>query len=284
MVERNFEVNGLSVAALEWPGRGLPVIALHGWLDNAASFVPLAGYLEGHHVLALDLPGHGRSAHLPLSAQYHLADNLHYLSAVADIMGWQQFVLLGHSMGAAIASLCAAAMPQRVVGLSLIDGIGPIAFTPEQEVMRLRQLFAQAEQGKDSRPFSDITTATRIRQRYSSFAISSMAARLMVERNLSHTVEGYLWRYDERLKSPSTHYYSEEQVRGILSTIACPALLVSAEEGALKGWQGFAGRRAALAGLRHEVLAGGHHLHMESPQQVAAQLLPFYDTLDGGAK
>ncbi len=281
MIERSFDINGLRLAALEWPGEGLPIIALHGWLDNAASFLPLAEYLKAHHLLALDLPGHGRSDHLPASAHYHLADNLHTIRAVADAMGWDRFALLGHSMGAAIATLSAAAMPQRVMGLSLIDGLGPIAYTPQQEVARLQQLFEAGGNGQRSRPFSDIDTAVRIRKRHSRFAISAEAARLMVERSLYHSDGGYWWRYDERLKQPSSHYYSEAQVRGILGTISAPALLLSAEEGALKGWEGFAVRREAFAGLQHEVLPGGHHLHMEQPQAVAEPLRVFFEKLAG---
>jgi len=40
-----------------------PVLALHGWLDNAASFIPLAQHLNETNLIALDFPGHGKSEH-----------------------------------------------------------------------------------------------------------------------------------------------------------------------------------------------------------------------------
>ena len=57
--------------ALRGGRAGAPkVLALHGWLDNAASFVPLAAHLDDIELIALDLPGHGRSAHLPPGGHY----------------------------------------------------------------------------------------------------------------------------------------------------------------------------------------------------------------------
>ena len=50
-------------AHLYGPEEGLPVLALHGWLDNAASFARLAPKLEGLRIVALDFAGHGHSEH-----------------------------------------------------------------------------------------------------------------------------------------------------------------------------------------------------------------------------
>lgn len=283
MRHHDLEVSGLRLSALEWPGEGLPILALHGWLDNAASFIPLGEAMHGYHILALDLPGHGHSDHLPPSAHYHMADNLHIIDALADAMGWRQLILLGHSLGAAIAVLAAAAMPQRVAAICLLDGVGPIALTPQQEVGRLRELFAITGHSQPRRSFPDINMAVRIRQRHGRFAISQSAARLIVERNLRNTAGEWWWRYDEKVKEFSTHYYCEEQVQGILSAIECPAMLLAAEEGALKNWAGFDARVSTLAGLQHVQLPGGHYLHMEAPQRVAEVLIRFIDSLDGGA-
>jgi pimeloyl-ACP methyl ester carboxylesterase len=52
-------------AHLFGPEDGLPVIALHGWLDNANSFARLAPRLKGLRIIALDMAGHGHSGHRP---------------------------------------------------------------------------------------------------------------------------------------------------------------------------------------------------------------------------
>ena len=60
--ELTWNVDGLALKGLAWGDPAdAPVLALHGWLDNAASFALLAPQLSGHYVVALDLTGHGQS-------------------------------------------------------------------------------------------------------------------------------------------------------------------------------------------------------------------------------
>ncbi|MEO1171337.1 MAG: alpha/beta fold hydrolase [Myxococcota bacterium] len=62
--ELTIEIPGLALAAVAYgPADGVPVLALHGWLDNAASFEPLGPKLTGCRVVVLDSAGHGRSEH-----------------------------------------------------------------------------------------------------------------------------------------------------------------------------------------------------------------------------
>ena len=97
------------------------VLALHGWLDNAASFVPLSSHLHGIDLVAIDQPGHGRSAHLPPGTDYSFVGAMNAVLDVADALGWERFALLGHSMGAGIASMLAASCPQRIERLVAIE-------------------------------------------------------------------------------------------------------------------------------------------------------------------
>ena len=62
-VPLEWRVNGLKLAGLSWGDpSGRPLLALHGWLDNAASFSQLAPLLTDFYVVAVDLTGHGQSA------------------------------------------------------------------------------------------------------------------------------------------------------------------------------------------------------------------------------
>jgi pimeloyl-ACP methyl ester carboxylesterase len=136
------------LAALQWGDPGAPpLLALHGWLDNAASFAPLAPLLAAHRrVIALDLPGHGHSAHLPKGVhRYNNLDQVDPILDFADALKLERFDLLGHSLGAGIASLAAAAAPARIGKLLLIEGLGPLADDGSQTLSRWRDAHAQRE-------------------------------------------------------------------------------------------------------------------------------------------
>ncbi len=61
-----------NVAGLAYgPSDGDPVLGLHGWLDNANTFIEVAKYLTpGIRFVAIDLPGHGFSSHKPPGSSY----------------------------------------------------------------------------------------------------------------------------------------------------------------------------------------------------------------------
>ena len=75
-------VRGLRTGAAGGPR----VLALHGWLDNAASFVPLAPELPGLDLVAPHLPGHGASDHLPPGTDYSFAGAVHAVLDIADAL------------------------------------------------------------------------------------------------------------------------------------------------------------------------------------------------------
>ena len=126
------------IAAKRWGNeQGKPILAVHGYLDNAASMdglIPLLPLSE-YDVVAIDLPGHGFSSHYAPGMTYRLSDALVALRRVQIHFGWEKSNIIAHSMGAAIASWFAATFPEHVDRLAMIDliNVGP---TPLQKQVR----------------------------------------------------------------------------------------------------------------------------------------------------
>lgn len=276
-------VEGGSLAALRSadPGTGARVLALHGWLDNAASFVPLAAHLPGIDLVALDLPGHGRSDALPAGAEYSLAGTVHAVLDAADALGWDRFALLGHSMGASIGCLVAAAVPGRVTGLVAIEGLGALADTEDHTATRLREAVAarRALRGKRLRVFPDIDAAVHARMQASLIGERTLAeplVRLLVERGLCPVEGGYTWSSDPRLTVSTPTRMTEGQVRDVLRSLACPVLAIHAEPAQPYFPESLRNERAQVpVDIRLVRLPGGHHLHMDQPGVVGAAVAGF---------
>ena len=269
------------IAALRQGDSGPRVLALHGWLDNAASFIPLAAHLPGIELVAIDQPGHGRSVHLPAGADYSFAGALNTILDVADSLGWERFSLLGHSMGAGIGSMVAAACPQRIERLVAIEGLGALAETPERTVPRMREAVAaqRALRGKSLRTFADIDSAVRARMhagRVPGSGLSEPLVRLLVERGLRPVVGGHAWSSDSRLTLPTMIRTTEAQVEALVAGIECPCLVLFAEPAQAYLPDDLRRRRAALLPQGElVVLPGHHHLHMDQPREVAAAIGDF---------
>ncbi len=265
------------IAGLRAGEPGAPrVLALHGWLDNAASFVPLAAHLHGLDLVCPDFPGHGRSAHLQPGADYSFAAAVHSVLDIADGLGWERFAVLGHSMGAGIGSLVAAACPERIDRFAAIEALGALAERPDRTVQRLREAVAatRALQHKRLRVFPDIASA--IRARMQANALSEPVARLLVERGLVPVESGYIWSSDPRLTLPTMLRTTEEQVRDLVAGISCPTRVLFADPAQSYLPDALRRERAALLPRGElRILAGGHHLHMEDPAAVAGAIGDF---------
>jgi len=263
------------------------VLALHGWLDNAASFVPLAAPLLSRHALdlvALDLPGHGASAHQPPGADYSFAGAMHAVLDAADALGWERFALLGHSMGAGIASMIAAACPARITRLLAIEALGALPEVPERTFARLREAVAatRALPNKRLRVFPDLDLAVRARMQAN--ALSEPVARLLVERGVVAVDGGWTWSSDPRLTLPTMVRMTEAQVRNLIGGIECPTRVIYADPPQPYLPEPQRSDNVALLPRGDRIVVpGGHHLHMEIPDVVADAIGDFLARSDEDA-
>jgi pimeloyl-ACP methyl ester carboxylesterase len=266
----------LRLAARDWNAEaGTPVLALHGWLDNAATFDRLIPRLDGVRVVALDLPGHGRSDHLPVGGGHHFVDWVPVVIAAADALGWDRFSLLGHSMGAGISSLMPSVIPERVQRLVLVEGFGPLADPAGEAPNGLAEALEQESRIDDTEPtiFQTMDVAARARQRNSDLDPDS--AWLLMERGTEKVAEGYRATHDLRLKTRSRARFTEEQVLAFLGAIPCPVLAIRA----LQGWpfphDVVERRKRAISNLTVMEVDGGHHVHLTNPERVAPLVADF---------
>jgi pimeloyl-ACP methyl ester carboxylesterase len=261
------------IAAKVWGAEhGLPVLALHGWLDNAASFDFIAPLLKNIRLMAIDLPGHGLSQHKSKEAHYYLWEYVRDAVDVLNALGWQRCSLLGHSLGASIAALLAATFPARINSIALIDGLGPLAVDEEELPAHFAQALLRDE--KPLRVSSYLTVDDAVEARIKNgLPLSEKAARVLVERALIKTDEGFAWRFDPRVKLPSPLRMSESQTIAFLQKITAPVCLVLDEQQIFSEQSYSKARQAAIRQLEVHYCTGGHHLHMDGDVQAVAQLL-----------
>ncbi|MGS2744102.1 alpha/beta fold hydrolase [Halomonas sp. LS-001] len=263
------------LAALSWGRQTAPVwLALHGWLDNAASFSRLAPSLAHAldiRIVALDFRGHGHSAVLSApetpSAMQDIAlwDYCHDVLDALDTLEIEQVTLLAHSMGAAVSCLLAAALPERIEQLILLDGLGALTSPPEEASTQLRKgLLAHRRPASQTPRYADLESAVAARVAGGVTPIDADTARPLMARNSRLGSDGQCYlRTDRRLMKPSMVRFTPDQVQALLNDIRCPVLLIEGEQGILGDRQWAVTCRRAVADLVRHVLPGGHHLHLE---------------------
>lgn len=278
-IELHLPTSDLALAATVWgPPDGLPFLGLHGWLDNVATFARLAPLLPRLRLVCLDLPGHGQSQWRATGSNYHFIDWIPDVFEAADALGWQRFGIVGHSMGAAIATLMAGACPERITHLICIEGFGPLVYRDEDAPQGLAESLSQRRRlaNKSARPHASVAAAGQKLQQVVGYAHPD-SARLLVERGTHAVPGGVTWRADPRLRRISPQRFTEGQVQAFLRRITCPSLLVLGGSGLHFSPEMIEQRKACLPQLQSVALEGGHHLHLDDPEPVASAIHAFLE-------
>jgi pimeloyl-ACP methyl ester carboxylesterase len=285
-------VRGLWLNALE-RGSGETSLLLHGWLDHAHSFDRLAPLLPGRTV-ALDFRGHGDSDWAPAAAFYHFVEYIADLDAVLEQTGATRIV--GHSMGASVALLYAAARPGRLRHVTLLDS-APLVISAGEVPLRLSAWLDDLKKPRQRRPVESVEDAARRLMRFQN-GLPAEAAQILAAHGVSPEGEAGIWRgqsdreapapesaapaaaqsarpalawkWDPWLRAHSPLPFTEEALQALLAEVATPVLLVRAQNGMTPDEAELRARLAKVASLRIETIPGtGHHLHLEAPEEIA---------------
>lgn len=249
-----------------------PVLCLHGWLDNAASFIPLAQHLTDMPLVALEFAGHGHSSHRSADARYYFFDHVEDIVQLCRQQGWQQLTIIGHSMGAMVATALAASFPELVQRLVLIDSLGFVTDSAANAAKQLRDGINSRLKTTVRKPFyANLTEAATARQKQSDFSLTE--ALLLAERGTVATANGLSWRADMRLRHSSVYRLTPEQGWALAAAVSCPVLAIAAKDSAfypnIQHWA------PCYPNLTLETVSGGHHCHMTQAAVVAQHIKGF---------
>ncbi|CDS96048.1 alpha/beta fold hydrolase [Vibrio coralliirubri] len=250
------------------------VVFIHGWLDNSSSFnqvmQQVAKFAPNAHLIAIDLFGHGFSSHKS-GSYYPFHDYIDDLHQLVTKLSPNRLVLVGHSLGALIASCYSAAFPEKVSGLIQIEGHGPLSEAPHETVSRLRDgvLSRLRQRRKPSRPLASLEDAIKLRAHANQINAELIAP--IVERGIVELENSWQWRCDPNLKCDSLYRMSQAHAEAIMAAIECPQLIILGNV----GFRHLQHNRykSVHSPLHIETVAGGHHCHLESPELVSELIL-----------
>ncbi|MEZ9598146.1 alpha/beta hydrolase [Vibrio sp. 10N.286.46.A8] len=250
------------------------VVFIHGWLDNSASFTQVMQQVSklspDTHLVAIDLFGHGFSSHKS-GSYYPFHDYIDDLHQLVTKLSPNRLLLVGHSLGALIASCYSAAFPENVSGLIQIEGHGPLSEAPHETVSRLRDgvLSRLRQRRKPSRPLASLEDAIKLRAHANQINAELIAP--IVERGIVEFENSWQWRCDPNLKCDSLYRMSQAHAEAIMAAIECPQLIILGND----GYRHLQHNRykSAHSPLNIETIPGGHHCHLESPELVSELIL-----------
>ena len=272
--EREWKIDGLRISGLSWGDSALPtIIALHGWLDNAASFWKLAPLLENYQVIAIDLPGHGLTDDRSPDATYQIWDDLPQLVRLIEDVSSLPIVLMGHSRGAIISLFLAAVLSEKVRSMVALDALIPDP-QPEGNVTNQLKKFIKERQNLVNKKHTYLRNREDVIRRRCSVGLSLDAAEILARRSLLHVKDkGYFWRFDQRLKGASAVKFSKDDLSDILGNIEIPVMLAIASDGYVNSSSELDAISQTLTRCEIVRIKGGHHFHMEESAQYLSQII-----------
>ncbi|HSI98497.1 MAG TPA: alpha/beta hydrolase [Gaiellaceae bacterium] len=235
----------MTLALQQWGHAGSPrIVCLHGVTSHGRHFAKLAEALDGFHVLAPDLLGHGASSYEP---PWDIGAHVDH---VVQTVGQEPAMLVGHSFGARLAFELAARAPKLVPRLVLLD--------PAILVLPHVALYA-AENARKERAY--VSFDEGVTRRFDESQLHSTPRDLLEEELRVHLVESddHLWRYRYCQSAVIAAYGEMASQPPPFESVRVPTLLVLGERSYLPYDHLIDAHRVALGDLLEVVVVPGGH-------------------------
>ena len=278
VTEQTVTANGLAHHVIRWGTRPVDVVLCHGFLDIGWSFDAVARELvaAGHGVASFDWRGHGQTEWAGAGGYYHFPDYVLDLDELLPQLSEQPVHLVGHSMGGSACVMFAAARPEKLLSLVLIEGIGPPEMAPRDPTAQLRAWLdgVAKVRSKTSKPMDDPRTAL-MRMRIQNRELSEELGLFLTSKSTKPVDGGIQWTFDPLHKTWSPRPFQADVFGQFLEAISAPTLLVAGARGLrLEDEQE---RMAKIKRHRFvEFPDVGHMIHWFEPHALASELAAFF--------
>ena len=249
----------MRLATYEWGMPDAPrVVCLHGVRNHGRHFAPLAAELGGHHVIAVDLLGHGYS---PWEPPWDIGA---HVDAIVETVGARESALVGHSFGGRLAFELAARAPRLVPKLILVD---------PAILLQGKVALAAAENARNDKSY--VSFDELVDRRIDESQLHFAPRELVVEDLAPHVETGDDGRVRYRYcQSAVVAAYGEMASRPPrFEDVRVPTLLVLGERSYLPYDDLLDAHRAALGDLLEVVVVPGGHSVLWDAFEIAAEAI-----------
>ncbi|XP_055639569.1 probable serine hydrolase [Toxorhynchites rutilus septentrionalis] len=267
-----------------------PIVALHGWQDNAGTFDTLVPLLPQHiSFLAIDFPGHGFSSRIPDGMTYHTLDSVYLLKLIMREYHWKKVSILAHSLGSIVGCLFSSIFPDKVDLYIGIDALKPHIIDPVKIAARLEQRIPRVmkadfrNRDKTEPPCYTYQELVDRLHQGTNKSVSKEAAPYLLNRNIKKSSmhpDKYYFTRDSRLKHSAGIGWGQDVNLELAKRMTMPYMFIKALHSPFYEDRKYFDEFVTVVKENNpmfelEFVDSTHHVHLTEPHKVAPMITRF---------
>ncbi len=257
-------------------GEKPPLLLIHGGQDHCRNWDFVAsGLVDSYTLCAPDLRGHGDSG-WAIGGMYSLPEFVYDISVLADSLP-RPLVVIGHSLGGAIALQYAGTFPDKVSRVVAIEGWGPPMIEEQPAHLRMRQWVEHMHEMERRKPrrYNSREEATRRMIEANPHLTAEMARHLTLYGTRMNEDGTFSWKFDNYVRIRSPYQFNLEDAMDIWGRVTAPTLLVKGAE----SWAPDPEKSGRVSSIRERrtvvIEDAGHWVHHDQLERVMEVIQDF---------